>query len=137
MKSKIELHRPLTYIVVYGAALVATFMLNLTSIQYEPLYLWVKVTCPLLIFFGIYGSKFDTRLPRILGWLGIALFVASGLQMILPGEDYISGGPHGPPLAAPRLASPTEIGVRSVVFIAVTTALSYSFWLLRKSKPVK
>lgn len=136
MKSKNGVFGASAYIVVYGAALAATIILNLTSFQYEPLYLWVRVTCPLLIFGGIYGSRFNTRFPRILGWLGIALFVAAGLQMILPGEDYMSGGPNGPPLAAPRLPSLTEIVLRFVVFATVATALSYGFWRLRKSTRV-
>lgn len=123
-------------IAVCVAALAATLMLNLTSIQYEPLHLWIRVVCPLLIFAGIYGSRFKARLPRILGWLGIVLFVVVGLQMILPGEDYMSGGPDGPPLAAPRLPSLAETGVRFAVFVVVTTALSYGFWRLGKPKHV-
>ena len=117
----------LTTIVVAG-------LLNVPAFQYEPLDMWVRIACPLLILCGTYGGMFVSRLLRPLGWSGIGLFLVCGLLMVLPGDDYMSGGPNGPPLQAPRLPSPTEIGIRFFIFLAVTAALISGFIKLGRMK---
>jgi hypothetical protein len=132
MENKAASFRSPSLIIVSVAALAATIMMNVTALQYEPLDLWVRLVCPLLLIGGIYGSTRGSRILRAVGWLGIVIFILCGIQMIIPGEDYMSGGPDGPPLAAPRLPTLAETGVRLVAFIAITVALTYGFWRLKK-----
>lgn len=132
MENKAAASRSPSLIIVCVAAVAATLMMNVTALQYEPLDLWVRLVCPLLLLGGIYGSARRSRILRVVGWIGIVIFILCGIQMIIPGEDYISGGPDGPPIAAPRLPTLAETGVRLVAFIAITAALTYGFWRLKK-----
>lgn len=131
MEIKAASFRSPSFIIVCAAALAATLMMNVTALQYEHLDLWVIIVCPLLIIGGIYGSTRGSRILRVAGWLGIVIFILCGMQMIIPGEDYMSGGPDGPLLAAPRLPTLAETGVRLLAFIAITVALTYGFWRLK------
>jgi hypothetical protein len=131
MESKTTSFRSPFLIIVCVSGLAATILMNVTAFQYERPDVWVRLVGPLLLLGGIYGSIRGSRLLRVAGWLGIVLFILCGMQMIIPGEDYMSGGPDGPPLAAPRLPNPAETGIRLVVFIAITVALTYGFWRLK------
>lgn len=135
MKNKSYPTRQFTYVIALVSGFAAAAILNVTSLQYEPIQLWVRVICPVLIFVGIIGSVREARFIRIFGWLGIGLFIVCGLQMILPGDDYMSGGPNGPPLEMPRLVSPYEIGIRLVAFLIVVAGLIYGFRRLKAAKP--
>jgi len=127
MESKPNASRKINYVLTLMSGIAVVAILNIRSLQYEPIHLWVRIICPLLLILGIIGSLLDARLIRIMGWLGIGIFVVCGLQMILPGDDYMSGGPSGAPLNIPRLVSPYEIAIRATVFIAVVTGLVYGF----------
>lgn len=123
------------YGVLVGAILAAagaSIMLNVRQLQFEPLLLWVRIICPMLLAIGILGSMFGSRLSRILGWLGILVFVVSAIGMVLPGEDYMSGGPDGPPLAAPRMVPVLEIVLRFALCALVTLVLVGSYYRLGK-----
>jgi hypothetical protein len=108
-------------------ALAAAVTQNTPGLQFDPLHLWVKILNPLLIFIGLAGSLYNSRVLRILGWLGIALYLGCAVEMIFPGEDYVSGGPNGPPLMAPHLVSAENIALRFVLFMTLIIVLVCSY----------
>lgn len=126
--------KKMALVIVLAGAVGATIVMNATAFQYEPLPMWIRLGVPLLIFCGIYGNVRDSRIFRVLGWAGITLFILFGLLMIIPGEDYMSGGPDGPPLTAPRLPSYGETALRFGVFISVVAAWLYGFRRLRRMR---
>jgi len=109
------------------ATMVVAVVLNVPGLQYEPLFLWVRIGCPLLLFIGFLGSLYGSRLLRLLGWFGILLFLGCAMAMIFPGEDYTSGGPDGPSLAAPHLVSAQETVLRLILFLVLIAVLISSY----------
>jgi hypothetical protein len=119
--------RSKNFVTAAFAAAVAAITLNVPQFQFDPLMLWVKVTCPILLFIGILGSLYGSRLLWILGWLGILLFIGCTIGMIIPGDDYMSGGMDGPPLTSPIMVSIQEIVLRLVLCILLVVALVTSY----------
>lgn len=112
----------------------ATFIVNASFFYYDPIHLWVRVTFPIIMIFGMYGTISGGRFFRWLGWLGIGVFILCGLEIVFPGEDYISGGPEGPALAEPRIPSLMETAIRLTVIAFVTIGLIYIYSILGKLK---
>ena len=116
------------FVVAAVAAVVAATTLYVPELLYDrQLVLWVKIICPLLFFIGLAGSLFGSRLLRILGWLGIPFYLVFAIGMILPGEEYIDGGPNGPPLSAPHLPSVQESALRFVLLMTLVVVLVASY----------
>lgn len=121
------------FFVFLVAALAAAVTQNIHGLQFDPLSLQVKILYPSLIFIGLVASLYHSRVFRVSGWLGIALYIWCAFQMIFPGEDYLAGGPDGPPLMAPRLVGTENIALRFVLFMALIVALVVSY--IRIGKP--
>lgn len=109
------------------AIFAVAISLNDAWLQYEPLDLWIRILCPLLLISGITGSLYRFRFLRLIGWLGILLYIPCAIGMILPGEDYIAGGPNGPPLVAPKLPSIQETAIRFILFLILILVLVITY----------
>lgn len=109
------------------SAAVAIVSLNIPWLQFEPLLLWVRVLCPLLLLLGLWGSIYNSRIARLLGWLGILVFMGCAIGMVLPGDDYMSGDPDGPALDEPRLVSGRETLGRLLFCVSLIVALIWSY----------
>jgi hypothetical protein len=115
------------FILATVAATVVGLALNISALQFEPFALWVRIVCPLLIIVGIVGSWYSARTLWLAGWMGILLFLVCAFGMIVPGEDYISGGPAGLPLGQPNLPSANVTVTRLIFVLALTGFVIFSY----------
>jgi hypothetical protein len=116
------------FLVAAATAAVAATTLFVPVLLYDrPLSLEIRIICPLLFFIGLAGSLFGSRLFRIFGWLGIPFYLLYAIAMILPGEEYMFGGPGGPPLSAPHLPSVLETSLRFVLLMTLIAVLIASY----------
>jgi hypothetical protein len=120
---------PLWFIVGIILTSLVALAINIPSIQFDPFYLWIRLGVPALLLVGFSGSLYGLKVARIVGWIGILVFVRCGVQLVLPGEGFISGGPDGPPLSQPHLASTQDILVRLAIVVSMVVGLVWAFWV--------
>src|SRR5581483_6045680 len=77
-------------------------LLNLPSLYFEPLAIWVLLGVPVALVAGFIGSVWNSKLLRVIGWAGIFVFSLAVLTGSVPGEDYTLGGPGSPPGPVPH-----------------------------------
>jgi len=98
------------------------------GVLFDPIYSWIKYVVLLSLIIGIIGPEFGLRPLRYLGWIGLILYIRCALQIVFPSEEYISGGPDGPPLFKPRLPSGGEAMFR---IVAVSTIIFVLFSIIK------
>ena len=82
---------------------------------------------------GLASLKWEVRVIRLLGWLGILGFFVCLVAISIPGEDYTFGGPNGPTLNAPCHVNPAYITTRLFLLILIGSLLAWSFRNVRPS----
>jgi hypothetical protein len=108
-------------------------ILSLPILHFEQFYWWPKIVDPALILLGFLGSTQRSKIFRVVGWSGILLFAMHGCTLIMPGEDYMSGGSDGPGPMTPRLVGPGEIGARLAIIVALVSALVLCFRRVKRN----
>jgi hypothetical protein len=108
---------------------LATCLLNVPSLFFEPLAYWVRILVPVLFAIGFVGTFRGSKLIRSAGWIGVLLFSLVMLTAVLPGEDYTLGGPGAPPGPPPHLPSHTLVVTRFLAFLAVVVGLMACYGL--------
>src|SRR6185295_17958676 len=106
-----------------GLIILATIVLDAPWLQFQNLALWAQVLVPCLLIIGMIGSALGMRYIRPFGWIGIFLFIVLALNFVFAGEDYIFGGPSGPPLDAPRLPSGNDARLRLGIWLVLSILL--------------
>lgn len=114
----------------------ASVVLNIPSLHFEPLLLWVRALCPALLAIGIWASLRGFKSLRTLGWFGVFLFIICAVGMVFPGEDYMSGGPDAPPFATPRMATAHEIVLRLILFMTLIATLVFCYFRIGRLRKV-
>ena len=106
---------------------LSTLVIITHQIQFEPLHIWIRICIPILFTIGLIGGYLRNRYLRAFGWIGILVFIIVAIHVVMPGEDYIFGGPKGPPITAPRIVSGADILVRFAIWAALSSSLVWSF----------
>ena len=110
-----------------GLTVLATIMLDAPWLQFQPLALWAQLVAPALLVAGLIGSARNIPPLRIAGWIGVFTVILFGLNFVIAGEDYVFGGPGGPPLSAPRSPSVTEVRLRLASWLILSVLLVWCF----------
>jgi len=113
-----------------------SFLLNYSTVYYEPLASWVRYGVPVFMLAGLLGSIVPSRILRIGGWISVCLFLLIEIGEVIPGEDYTLGGPGSPPGPAPHFI-PTDVLIRRLLLLggsALMLLVSY-YLALRSNKP--
>ena len=126
IRSNVKLRRILEFF--SGILLVAVF-LNVSTIHYAPLRLWVGALPVALLLLGLFGSVMGLKSLRSLGWLGVIIFLLLSLGMSFPPEEYRLGEPGDDPDSLPRTVSTTVIVARMAAGLAITISVA---WLYRR-----
>ena len=108
---------------------LATCLLNIPGLFFEPLADWVRILVPALFAIGFVGTSRRNKLVRSVGWIGVLLFGLVMLTAVLPGEDYTLGGPSAPLGALPHLPSHSLVVIRLLAFLAVVAGLMVCYGL--------
>jgi hypothetical protein len=107
-------------------------ILNVPSLFFEPVHLWFRVALPTVLCLGFVGSIWRVNFLRIVGWIGVAWFTLLVIGTTFPGDDYLSGGPEGPSLTAPRFVSERYIEWRFLLLMVLAVVLAILFQRLGK-----
>jgi hypothetical protein len=108
---------------------LATCLLNVPSLFFEPLAYWVRILVAILFAIGFVGTLRGSSPVRSAGWIGLLLFGVVMLTAVLPGEDYTLGGPGAPLGTPPHLPSHTLVVARLLAFLAVVVGLMVCYGL--------
>lgn len=114
----------------------SSVLLNLPTLYFEPLDTWVCVGVPMALLVGFIGSVWKTKVFRVVGWVGVFIFLLVTLTGVRPGEDYTLGGPGSPPGPAPHLISDELAHRRWLLFGGTAAALIACYvWAGRSEHP--
>ena len=75
--------------------LVAVALLSLPQLFFEPLGLPVRIMVQALLVIGLLGSILRRKPLRIMGWVGICLFILYAVFGSLPSVDHPDLDAHG------------------------------------------
>lgn len=135
METKDEFRRDLIiFLIVFT---IATIFLNLDIVQFQPLALWVKIIPPSLIAFGGLSVVLNIKSLRIVGWIGIGIFLAVSVMASFPSEDYLLGGPSDGHIGIPRIVSNANTLSRMTIGLVITALLFWRYRRLQVSRDVK
>jgi hypothetical protein len=109
---------------------VAACALNVPGFFWEPMTLWLRITIPGLLIAGLVGTLVGSRILRVVGWVGIALFTLLVLFIAFLTDDYIF---RGTPAGLPNVPSATAFAWRILLFLANSVLLITCFKRLAKA----
>ena len=112
---------------------LATCLLNVPSLFFEPLAYWVRILVPVLLAIGFAGTLRGASLVRSAGWVGVLLFSLVMLTAVMPGEDYTLGGLGSPPGIPPHIPSHALVVTRILAFLSVIVGLAACYGLVGRS----
>lgn len=112
---------------------IATCLLNVPSIFFEPRAYWVRILVPVLFAIGFAGTLRASALVRSVGWIGVLLFSLVMLAAVMPGEDYTLGGPGASAGTPPHLPSRALVVSRLLAFLSVVMGLAACYGLAGRS----
>lgn len=117
---------PSQSIIFAACAICASIIVNTPILYFEPLYIWPRIAVPGCLTIGLLGKFRNARNLKVIGWIGIIIFLFCGFHMTIPGEDFVSGGETGPPTVEPFNISATELLIRLISFMGLTYGLCSS-----------
>lgn len=110
-----------------AVSVISIFYLNINDLHYLPLAIWAKLLPSMLLMAGVVAVIFQINILRIVGWLGILLFLIVSLAVSFPSEDYVLGGPHAGPESGPRDVSTIGVFLRVFAGVSITSLLSLCY----------
>jgi hypothetical protein len=98
---------------------LATLAINITALHYVDIVLWPRFVVPGLLLTGLAGVMFRLGHLRVIGWIGIALYLLITMGLAFPSDEYIYG-----------LDEPILKGVewRILGFWAAYWSIGYGLW---------
>lgn len=111
---------------VIATALVAMTM-AISAIHLEDIFLALRISVPIMILSGFVGAIYKYRILRLVGWVGIIVYVRCAIGMVIPGEDYSPRDFIDKPVDVVPIMSLGEFALRFVAMSVLVTVLIVTY----------